>query len=425
MNDRRKAAETAGQNVAVGRARRRVAPTIGVMDAAAQGALYTLLGVVIGAMTALAWRISERELRGSRRTPEPEEVPVPPAVTTVLSALRSGTLLLDEHDAVLHASAPSYALGLVRGGEVRVQELLDLVHAVRRDGEIRQTELEVGRGTGLPATHVFVRVAPLSTRLTLVLTEDRTRERRVEAIRRDFVANVSHELKTPVGALTLLAEAVQEAADDQEAVVRFAARMQTEATRLNRLVQQIIELSRLQDDDAVEQVLPVDVDRIVERAIDNNAIEAKAKDIEVVYDGQCGLEALGNADQLTLALSNLVANAVAYSPDHSQVIVSALRSELMIDITVTDSGIGIPRNELDRIFERFYRVDPARHRSTGGTGLGLSIVKHVAASHGGEVTVWSEEGSGSSFTLRVPRRTTTLDTTGATLEPAPTPEENK
>jgi two-component system, OmpR family, sensor histidine kinase SenX3 len=398
------------------------------MDAAAQGALFTLLGVVIGAVTALAWRISERELRG-RRTPEPDDPPVPPAVTTVLSALRSSTLLLDEHDAVLHASAPSYALGLVRGGEVRVKDLLDLVHAVRRDGEIRQAELEVSRGSGLPPTHVFVRVAPLSTRLTLVLTEDRTRERRVEAIRRDFVANVSHELKTPVGALTLLAEAVQEAADDQEAVARFAARMQTEAFRLNRLVQQIIELSRLQDDDAVEQVRPVDVDRVVERAIDTNAIEAKAKDIEVVYDGQAGLEALGNADQLTLALSNMVANAVAYSPDHSQVIVSALRSELMIDITVTDSGIGIPRNELDRIFERFYRVDPARHRSTGGTGLGLSIVKHVAASHGGEVTVWSEEGSGSSFTLRVPRRTTLAETAGATPDPdlldAPTPEETK
>ena len=305
---------------------------------------------------------------------------------------------------MLQASAPAYVLGLVREGELRVDELGELVRQVRRDGEIRQTELVVTRSPGHAPTHVQARVAPLSSRLVLVLAEDRTRERRVEAIRRDFVANVSHELKTPVGALTLLAEAVQEAADDQEAVVRFAARMQTEATRLNRLVQQIIELSRLQDDDSVEQVLPVDVDRIVERAIDNNAIEAKAKDIDVVYDGQLGLEALGNTDQLTLALSNLVANAVAYSPEHSQVIVSALRSELMIDITVTDSGIGIPRHELDRIFERFYRVDPARHRSTGGTGLGLSIVKHVAATHGGDIRVWSVEGQGSTFTLTLPRK---------------------
>jgi len=391
------------------------------MDPTAQSVLFAVLGVLLGAGTALAWRVSEREMRGRPATEEPETAVAPPGVTTVLSALRSGTLLLDDNDVVLHASAPSYALGLVRGGEVRVPELLDLVHAVRRDGEIRQTELEVGRGAGLPPTHVFARVAPLSTRLTLVLTDDRTRERRVEAIRRDFVANVSHELKTPVGALTLLAEAVQEAADDQEAVLRFASRMQTEATRLNRLVQQIIELSRLQDDDAVEKVLPVDVDRVVERAIDTNVIEAKAKDIDVVYDGQLGLEALGNADQLTLALSNLVANAVTYSPDHSTVIVSALRSELMVDITVTDAGIGIPRDELDRIFERFYRVDPARHRSTGGTGLGLSIVKHVAASHGGEVTVWSEEGSGSSFTLRVPRRTTAAETAPPAAPPAGPP----
>ena len=354
---------------------------------------------------------------------------MPAGITTVLSVLRSSALVVDENDEVLKASAPAYAVGLVRGNEVAVDELAELVRQVRRDGQIRETELVLPRGRAVAPLHVTARVAPLSSRLVLALVEDRTRERRVEAIRRDFVANVSHELKTPVGALTLLAEAVQEAADDQEAVARFAARMQTEATRLNRLVQQIIELSRLQDDDAVEQVRPVDVDRVVERAIDTNAIEAKAKDIDVVYDGQTGLEALGNADQLTLALSNLVANAVAYSPDHSQVIVSALRSELMIDITVTDSGIGIPRNELDRIFERFYRVDPARHRSTGGTGLGLSIVKHVAASHGGEVTVWSEEGSGSSFTLRVPRRTTLTETSGATLEPdlpdAPTPEEMK
>ncbi len=117
-----------------------------------------------------------------------------------------------------------------------------------------------------------------------------------------------------------------------------------------------------------------------------------------MQDGERGLEILGNGDEVALALGNLVANAVAYSPDNSRVVVAARADELMVDLTVTDQGIGIPAGEIDRIFERFYRVDPARHRSTGGTGLGLSIVKHVAASHGGEVRVWSVEGQGSTFT---------------------------
>jgi two-component system sensor histidine kinase SenX3 len=294
----------------------------------------------------------------------------------------------------------------VRDGELRNDDLADLVGKVRRDGETRSVDLDIMR-TGQSPSHVHARVAALSSRLILVLTEDRTRERRVDAIRRDFVANVSHELKTPVGALTLLSEAVREAADDPEAVQRFAARMQTEAVRLNRLVQQIIELSRLQGDEALERPAKVSVDRVVERAIDFNEIEAKAKDIEVAYDGRRGLQVLGNPDQVSLAISNLVANAITYSPEHSRVVVSALQQELMVDITVSDQGIGIPREELDRIFERFYRVDPARHRSTGGTGLGLSIVKHVAATHGGEVKVWSEPGQGSSFTLRLPRHTGT------------------
>jgi two-component system sensor histidine kinase SenX3 len=254
--------------------------------------------------------------------------------------------------------------------------------------------------------------------LVLALVEDRTRERRTEAIRRDFVANVSHELKTPVGALNLLAEAVQEAADDPEAVTRFAGRMQTESARLTKLVQQIIELSRLQGDDPLEDPQSVDVDTVLARAVDQTMIDAQSKDIMVVDDGERGLQLLGNEDEVTLALGNLVANAVAYSPEHSRVVVAARTRDTMVDLAVTDQGIGIPAAEIDRIFERFYRVDPARHRSTGGTGLGLSIVKHVAASHGGEVKVWSVEGEGSTFTLSLPRRPS--DQTATTEQPAGT-----
>ena len=378
----------------------------GPMEPTTQALLYLLLGVVLGVVTTLAWRISERQLHGPLPPTAPETAVVPPGVSTVLAVLRSSALVVDENDQVLQASAPAYALGLVRDGALQVAEVADLVRQVRRDGEIREKEVAIARGPGRPPTYVLARVAALTSRVVLVLAEDRTNERRVEAIRRDFVANVSHELKTPVGAMTLLAEASEEAAEDPEAVRRFAARMQTEAERLNYLVQQIIELSRLQGDEAIVDPRPVEVDHLVERAMDVGAIGAAAKGIEVTYDGQRGHRVRGDREQLALALSNLIANAVAYSPAGSRVVVSAQPADTMLDLNVTDQGIGIPAAELDRIFERFYRVDPSRRRSTGGTGLGLSIVKHVAASHGGEVLVWSAEGQGSSFTLRLPRAAT-------------------
>ena len=371
------------------------------MDGTTQALLLALLGAVLGAGVVLAWQVSDNQMHRGEPVEEPA---VPAGIATVLSVLRSSALVVDEEDEVLKASAPAYSFGLVRGNEVAVQELADLIRQVRRDGQIRETELVVPRGRAVAPLHVTARVAPLSSRLVLALVEDRTRERRVEAIRRDFVANVSHELKTPVGALNLLAEAVQEAADDPEAVIRFSGRMQTESARLTKLVQQIIELSRLQGDDPLADPQTVDVDAIVSRSIDQSSIDAQSKGITVVHNGERGLQILGNGDEVALALGNLVANAVAYSPEHRRVVVAARSDDLMVDLTVTDQGIGIPPEELDRIFERFYRVDPARHRSTGGTGLGLSIVKHVAASHGGEVRVWSVEGQGSTFTLSLPRR---------------------
>jgi two-component system, OmpR family, sensor histidine kinase SenX3 len=374
------------------------------VDGTTQALLFALLGAVLGAGVVLAWRVSDHQMH----QPVPvEESAVPPGIATVLNVLRSSALVVNENDEVVKASAPAYTFGLVRGNVVAVSELADLVRQVRRDGQIRETELIVPHRGGGPrgrSTHVTARVAPLSSRLVLALVEDRTRERRVEAIRRDFVANVSHELKTPVGALNLLAEAVQEAADDPEAVTRFSGRMQTESARLTKLVQQIIELSRLQGDDPLDDPEVVDVDAVIERSIDQSTIDAQAKGISVVHNGERGLQILGNGDEVGLALGNLVANAVAYSPEHSRVVVAARANEMMVDLTITDQGIGIPAAEIDRIFERFYRVDPARHRTTGGTGLGLSIVKHVAASHGGEIRVWSVEGEGSTFTLSLPRR---------------------
>ncbi|MDQ4007707.1 MAG: ATP-binding protein [Actinomycetota bacterium] len=361
-------------------------------------ALVGVIGILLGAGAVLAFRVSERIQHTVPDQPEPV---VPTGVSTVLSVLRSSAVVVDAEDRVLKASAPAHALGLVRGDRLAVEELLELVRQVRRDGQIREQDLVLQHGSS--PTYVAARVAPLGSRLVLALVEDQTRERQVEAIRRDFVANVSHELKTPIGALVLLAEAVGEAADDPEAVSRFSGRMHTEAERLTRLVQQIIELSRLQGADLPDEGAPVDLDRVVEKAMDRSGVDAQDKGIRLVRSGAHALWVRGNADQLDLALGNLVENAVAYSANDTTVVVSTKREEPgAVQVTVTDRGIGIAAHELERIFERFYRVDPARARSTGGTGLGLSIVKHVAASHGGEVRVWSVPGEGSSFTLTLP-----------------------
>src|SRR5688500_4884594 len=274
-----------------------------------QAALAAVIGAIVAGGGVLAWHISDRQ---QSRRPHVDEPLVPPGVAAVLSVLRSSAVVVDAEDRVLKASAPAYALGLVRGNQVLVADLTALVRQVRRDGQIRETELHPGTPSSSSLT-VSARVAPLCSRLVLALVEDRTRERRVEAVRRDFVANVSHELKTPVGAIRLLAEAVTEAADDPEAVQRFAGRMLTESDRLSKLVQQIIELSRLQGHDPLERPVMVDLDAAVATAVDTSAMEAVAKQITVESRGEPGLEVFGSQEQIGAAISNLVANAVAYS----------------------------------------------------------------------------------------------------------------
>jgi two-component system sensor histidine kinase SenX3 len=374
------------------------------MESSTAALVGGLIGAVLGAITVLAWRLSERD---QGRVPLAVEPLVPPGAAAVLSVLRSSALVVGTDDQVLKATAPAHLMGLVEGTRVDVPELMTLIREVRRDGQIREEELDLRPRRG-PRRQVAARVAPLGSRLVLVLVDDRTRERRVDAIRRDFVANVSHELKTPVGALNLLAEAVAEASDDPEAVQRFSARMRTESERLTRLVQQIIELSRLQGDDPLERLDPISVEMLAEQAIDRVRVDAADKEVSVEFVGDRGLKVMGNAEQLVVALGNLVENAVAYSDSGARVAVSARPEGSNVDIVVTDHGVGIPADDIDRIFERFYRVDPARARATGGTGLGLSIVKHVAATHGGSVRVWSVEGEGSTFTIILPSYTEQL-----------------
>lgn len=303
----------------------------------------------------------------------------------MLSVLRSSAVVVDGEDRVLRASSAARAYGLVSGDRLVVDEVLAMARLVRRDGEIRETEIQVaptGPRSRADGRWFAVRVAPLGSHgLVLVLAEDLTDMHRTEAIRRDFVANVSHELKTPVGALALLAETVEGAADDPEAVRRFAGRMQYESVRLTNLVQDLMTLSRVQGDEPLPELAPVDMDEVMAEALDRCQIKASAKDIELASGGEDGLRVRADQELLVTALRNLVDNAVAYSPEHTRVVVSTRKSDHWhVEVNVTDQGIGIPDAEIERIFERFYRIDPARSRQTGGTGLGLAIVKHVAAS---------------------------------------------
>jgi two-component system sensor histidine kinase SenX3 len=360
-----------------------------------------VLGLVTGAIL-VSWV----------RRPQPSPAPAPQSrdlatlpsgVSDVLAVLRSGAIVLDAADAVVSTSPAAVANGLVRGRDLAHEDLRDLARKVRRDGVIREAELDLPRGPlGRGRIMVRARVAPLGTAYVLLLVDDRTEARRVEDVRRDFVVNVSHELKTPVGGLALLAEAVLEANDDPEAVARFARRMQVESTRLTRLVQEIVDLSRLEIAGTLHDPELVDVGAAAAEAIDQSRLVAGSRGAEIVSSLARDAYVFGDADLLVTAVRNLVGNAINYSAPGSRVAVSVRSYEQLVEIAVADQGQGIPESEQARIFERFYRVDAARSRATGGTGLGLAIVKHICANHGGEVTVWSEPGHGSTFTMRLP-----------------------
>lgn len=328
---------------------------------------------------------------------------VPEEVARVLAVLPSASMIVTPDGAVLRASSRAVALGLVNRSQMTVPDLIDLAVEVAGGAEPREQELRVRRPPlGRELLEVRARAALIGPGLILILVDDLSEDRRVDAVRRDFVANVSHELKTPVGALSLLAEAIATSPDDVEQVRHFAERMQLEASRLGHLIQDVIDLSRLQGDDPVLRAEIVPVEELMVRAIDELRTAANAASIEFVRGETSDALIYGDRNQLLTALRNLLANAVAYSPASTRVALDCRVTNDIVEITVTDQGMGIPASELERIFERFYRVDPARSRVTGGTGLGLAIVKHVCQNHGGECTVWSEVGVGSTFTLRLP-----------------------
>jgi two-component system sensor histidine kinase SenX3 len=371
------------------------------VDATVAAILGGVLGLVTGAISVSWVRRSEPSPRTVLPTPDPGTLPA--GVSDVLAVLRSGAIVLDAADAVVSTSPPAVANGLVRDHDLVHDELRHLARQVRRDGVIREAELDLPRGPlGRGRIMVRARVAPLGSAYILLLVDDRTEARRVEDVRRDFVVNVSHELKTPVGGLALLAEAVLEANDDPEAVARFAHRMQVESTRLTRLVQEIVDLSRLEIAGTLHDPELVDVGAAAAEAIEQSRLVAGSRGAEIVSSLAAGAMVFGDSELLVTAVRNLVGNAINYSVPGSRVAVSVRSADQLVEIAVADQGQGIPESEQARIFERFYRVDAARSRATGGTGLGLAIVKHICANHGGEVTVWSEPGHGSTFTMRLP-----------------------
>lgn len=377
----------------------------------------------------------------------------------VLNAYPGSSIILSKNGRVIRADASVVAYGLVDGEKVTNQSMQDLVSSERPSGSVTTSEIQVTQGpahqwmhdgvgvTGTAASPAILRVtvAPLLEEMTLILIEDVTRARRLNATRRDFTANVSHELKTPVGAIALLAETLAECGDDRESRDYFVERLGKESRRLKALVADIIELSRLQDSQDQQFEEPVEVSRVVSEALESVTTAATEKQIELEYRQCPGLwQVRGDHRLLTMAVRNLLDNAVRYSSPGSQVEMqvqvepwtvaqlqqgevslennAAKASEKMVEnpgvetepaainpaqaksisITVKDNGPGIAQSEQERVFERFYRVDSARSRQTGGTGLGLSIVKHVMADHGGIVTLESVLGEGSKFSLILP-----------------------
>jgi len=329
---------------------------------------------------------------------------LPDVLIKTLQSLEVESIILIPGEEILFQSQGISGFGLVKDDRITSEDLLALVRVVRRKNETHRGTLELARGPiGGGKRQLDVSVSPLNDQgMVLVLISDESEARRIEAVRRDFVANVSHELKTPIGALGLLSEAILGAKDQPDAVVKFASRMQNEAKRLTELVQEIIDLSRLQSSDPLQKALAVEVSDVVREAVDQAQFSSEQRGISLEIGEVEDATVIGDREQLITAVHNLVENAVNYSPEHTKVSIVTKRSGDIAEISVTDQGIGIAEGELNRIFERFYRVDPARSRLTGGTGLGLSIVKHVALNHGGDVKVWSKEGVGSTFTLQLP-----------------------
>ena len=359
------------------------------------------VGFTVGA------RLAPRAIqRRQRVTVEAAGITVAQMLERIVALMPLGAAVVDRHRDVVCHNGRAKELGLVRERQLD-DEAWKAARKTLADGADVEFDLLPGKrqvpGRSGVSVHGQARLlSEQDRRFAVVFVYDHSEYARMEATRRDFVANVSHELKTPVGAMSVLAEALLSSADDPETVRRFGEKVLVEATRLGNMVSELIELSRLQGAERMPDMGAVDVDSVVSEAISRHKVPAENSDIIVRTDDASGLRMHGEQALLVTALANLVSNAIAYSPRGSLVSISRRRRGDNIEISVTDRGIGIDRKDQERVFERFFRADKARSRATGGTGLGLAIVKHVAANHNGSIGLWSQLGTGSTFTLSIP-----------------------
>ncbi|GAA4781990.1 sensor histidine kinase [Microbacterium gilvum] len=371
------------------------------MDSTQLGLLALGLGIILGGGLVLIVALAVRA-RGMAARAQSRELP--PALTAALDAMDDATAVIDASGAVVSVSASGAWLALTPGQGLDQPELHALVKAARLGGSTESQTMRIRRGRISDETRLIVaRATGIAERLTLLIVRDISEQERLQQMRQDFIANTSHELKTPVGAIALLAEAMESASDDPDQVRRFASRMSAEAQRLGELTGRIMNLSKLQAADELTEFGDVAVDEVVAHALEQYQVQAESADVSLVRGGDRGVHVRGSANILIEALGNLIANAIAYSPHGSRVGVGVRATADAVEIAVTDQGIGIAEADQQRVFERFYRADQARSRRTGGTGLGLSIVKHAVSRHGGEVRLWSQPDRGSTFTIRLPR----------------------
>lgn len=355
-----------------------------------------LIGVGLSLLLVWAYRVRAR-------VEQETSTVVPDGIIDVLDSMDDAACVVDTSGLVLAASVAATRFGIDVGSTLDNPELRQLVRSVRAAGGTKTESLRITRGgVSLDPRLVSARASVLGARMALLIIRDVTEQERLDQMRRDFVANTSHELKTPVGAVSLLAEAIESAADDPPQVRIFAARISAEAGRLAQLTGRIMSLSRLQAEDGLAEVNPVSIDEVVASSIEAHVVQADSAGVELTRGGDRGAWVRGDAQILIEAVGNLVANAILYSPRGSRVGVGVKVDGNVVEIAVADQGIGIAESDRERIFERFYRADEARSRRTGGTGLGLSIVKHATQRHGGEVRLWSRPGRGSTFTIRLP-----------------------
>jgi two-component system sensor histidine kinase SenX3 len=344
--------------------------------------------------------------RGSLALEEltPANFKVDQKLVDLLELTDADYIIVDSEDSVITSSETVANIGLIKGSRITSENIRKIIRNARKRNEVIETEVAIPRGSLTNGFHERrVRIAQIGRDGNVaVLIFDDSEARRLDAVRRDFVANISHELKTPIGGISILAEAISEGSDDPEMVKNFSERMKIEAARLSHLVQEIIDLSRIQDQNTTQNSQMVSLKHVIEEAIYQSKVRAEKRHVEINFVCDQDIEFFGDRKQLVMAISNLVENAINYSPERTTVNVVLKKNEEIAEITITDQGVGIAEEDIDRIFERFYRVDSARSRETGGTGLGLSIVKHVISNHGGDVQVWSVPGTGSTFTVLLP-----------------------